>query len=135
MDQKKRFPRGSIWMLLAASATAALAGCAEIKFPAAAAGRLSDGTIRVMTGSLIGRVNGTSNFDVASKDGVTCIGQTQADGTGSVACTDGASGTFTFPKQAAGKFSGYNVSVLGGRPFAFGWGKSADTEFLSGLLP
>ena len=109
----------------------------EVDFPAGLVTESTGQDNVAYSGTLKGRLDGSSSYSLVSEDGSdTCTGSTSSDGTGVFTCTSGQRGEFSFPKQIVGKRSATNTGITNtGIRYAFGWGRDAELNRLRELVP
>ena len=110
-----------------------LAGCGAELRPLPMMSVSSDDV--VMRGTLTPRMDFTGRFTLMAEGGdLTCAGETAADGTGMMRCSDGQSLPIAIPKPPYGRFSGSTIQSYPERRVAVGWGAEADLARLRALL-
>lgn len=111
----------------------ALAGCGGALRPLPLASVSSDGV--VMRGTLTPRMDFTGGFALSAEGmALTCMGETAADGRGSMVCSDGTVLPLAIPKPPYGRFSGAVVQSYADRRVAVGWGAEAEPVKLRAML-
>lgn len=113
---------------------AACTGTVEI--PNASVARSPDGTVTRMTGMIQGSLVGSSPVSMKSVDSdLTCAGDTNSNGIGSMQCSDGSVIAIEIPEEKYGTFSGtYSGTLPDGTVYVSGWGQFADIQQLEAAL-
>lgn len=106
-----------------------MTGMFEVTLPAMLLIEAAGEEQQLLSGELIGHMNGSAKFNLTGPTWGDCEGQSTKSGYTSMTCENGMAYAFEAGQQKA-KMSGINVTrgVREGHPFVavFGWGKEAN---------